>query len=84
MCQKGKMTTGHGSGAILEFSLGKNKLTLGGNKREEEGEGIGVDIEGGSFLAPLQGQVLFLRVLRRPPAMPDLCTCRALLSASSC
>lgn len=67
------MTTGHGSGAILEFSLGKNELTLGGNKKQE-GEGIGVDTEGGSFLAPLQGQVLFLRVLRRPPAMPDLCT----------
>lgn len=77
------MTTGHGFGTTLEFWLGRKELTLGENKREEEGEG-GMDTEGGSFLAPLQWQVLFLRVLRRPPAIPDLCSCRASFSASPC
>lgn len=81
---KGKMTTGHGSGTIVEFRLWRKELTLGENKREEEGEGGGVETEGGSFLARLQGQVLLSGVLRRPPAMPDLCSCRASLSASPC
>lgn len=52
--------------------------------REDEGEGGGMDTEGGSFLAPLQGQVLLSRVLSRPPAMPDLCSCRASFSVSPC
>lgn len=78
------MTTSHGSGTILEFRLGRKELTLGGNKREEEGEGGGVDAEGGSFLDPLQGQVLLSRVLRRPPAMPDLYSCTASFGASPC
>lgn len=42
---KGKMTTGHGSGTIVEFRLWRKELTLGGNKREEEGEGGGVETE---------------------------------------
>lgn len=33
------MTTGRGSGTILEFRLGRKELTLDGNKTEEEGEG---------------------------------------------
>lgn len=49
------MTTAHGSGTILEFRLGRKELTFSGNKREEEGKGR---VNGGSFLAPLQGQVL--------------------------
>lgn len=78
------MTRGHGSGTILKFRLGRKELTLGENKREDEGEGGGMDTEGGSFLAPLQGQVLLSRVLSRPPAMPDLCSCRASFSVSPC
>lgn len=54
------MTIDHGSGTILEFRLGRKELTFGGNKREEEGEGgrRRGRVSGGSFLAPLQGQVL--------------------------
>lgn len=62
-----------GSGTPLGFRSIRKELTLGGNK----GEGRREDAEGGSILAPLQGQVLLSGILRRPPAMPDLYSFRA-------
>lgn len=71
---------GRGSGTPVRFRLGRKELRLGGNKREggrERGEG-------GSIPTPPQGQVLLPGLLRRPPAVPDLCSCRTSLSAGPC